>query len=402
MKKLGKKFQKENTACYLCKICTAFLLLTYFSSCHVNLIKKDSPLSMDNIENHSFTMDFQKTIYDMEDVDTYFFTTFPHDDPTRGDVVYDRKKWINSSMIRLVQNEGLYLYIKQRNGDTKFDSVRMTSKSFYNVSDDSKGLLFIFKGKLPSSKGIWPAWWLNGCRQNEWLYKDNGRIPNNKDLDAYSGKGHFYDTASPANSTDWPSAGEIDIIETINGDNIVHNTLHTCPQMCDSKWNTNPKLINCANATPGDPNSGCSGNHYHSIDAEGTFACLWKQNSIQYFYWRPEENVRAKGGPLSQKPDPIQWGDSLKNEVFLIDSTQDCDAKVHQDWQCKACSDATSCQFKNMKMIFNITLCGLWAGNQFDKSEKALENCQAYILNEGKSKINDQFLKIEYISVKKL
>jgi len=380
-----------------------FMLLTLFISCHGKQVRQNEINNIAHIENNNFTLDFKTKNYDMTDVDRYFFTTFPHDDPTKGDVVYDRKKWINTDMIKMVQNEGLYLYIKQRHQDNKFDSVRMTSKSFYNMNENTKGILFIFKGKLPSNKGLWPAWWLNGSRQDQWLYKKMGRIANNNDLDSYSGKGHFYDTPSPVNSTDWPGAGEIDIIETINGDNIIHNTLHTCPQMCDSKWNTDVEMKNCANAKPGgDPNSGCSGIPFHSIDAQGTFACLWKKNSIQYYYWGPAENVRKNGGPLCINPDPIQWRDHLKNEVHLLDSASGCDPKLHQEWQCKTCEGNNSCTFKNMKMIFNITLCGIWAGIQFDDTEHATKNCQQYISNEGRFKINDQFIKIEYISVKKM
>jgi hypothetical protein len=399
MKHVINKHIKENMRYHFYKICFAFVLLT-FISCQGKLIRHKLPLT---IENQCFTMNFEKTAYDMADVDKYFFTTFPHDDPTKGDVVYDRHKWINNNMIKLIPNDGLYLYVKQRNGDNKFDSVRMTSKSFYNINKDTNGLLFIFKGKLPSNKGIWPAWWLNGSRQEQWLYKDRGRIANNNDLDTYSGKGHFYDTPSPVNSTDWPGAGEIDIIETINGDNLIHNTIHTCPTMCDAIWNHSTSIINCANAKPGvDPNSGCSGTPYHSINAEGTFVCLWKNNSIHYYYWGPDENVHTNGGPLSLNPDPLQWRDYLKNEVLLTDSKSECNAAIHQEWQCQTCAEAKTCSFRNMKIIFNITLCGIWAGNFFDDSDHAMQNCQAYIQGEGKNKINNQYMKIEFISIKKL
>jgi len=391
---------KDSLPCHFYLICFSFYLLTLLISCQGKLIRHSQTLIN---ENKCFTIDFEKTANSMTDISKYFFTTFPHNDPTQGDVVYDRKQWINNNMLKLIPNDGLYLYIKQRNGDNKFDSVRMTSKTFYNINNQTRGFLFIFKGKLPSNKGIWPAWWLNGSQQDQWLYKNIGRTANNEDLDAYSGKGHFYDTPSPVNSTDWPGAGEIDIIETINGDNLIHNTIHTCPTMCEAQWNQSAVSINCANAKPGvDPNSGCSGTPYYSINAEGTFACLWKKNSIQYYYWGPDEHVRAKGGPLSRNPDPLQWQDNLKNEVMLKDSTSVCDEAIHQGWQCKTCEDAKTCTFKNMKIIFNITLCGIWAGNFFDNSENARQNCQAYIQNEGKTKINNQYMKIEYISIKEL
>jgi hypothetical protein len=393
------KLKQKTPFYFYFTLCFRLFLFTTFISCHGNIIKQSTTKQLENI---MFTLDFKKNIHNMTDIDKYFFTTFPHNDPTKGDVIYDRQKWINNDMIKLVPKDGLYLYIKMRN-DNKFDSVRMTSKPFYNINKNTNGLLFVFKGKLPSNKGVWPAWWLNGSRQDQWLYKNYAQIANNTDLDTYSGKGHFYDTPSPVNSTDWPGAGEIDIIETINGDNLIHNTIHTCPQMCDARWNNDTSIINCANAKPGvDPNAGCSGKPFHSIHAEGTFVCFWKKNSIQYYYWGPDDNVRFIGGPLSLNPDPKQWKAHLKNEVLLLDSNMQCDTDLHQEWQCKTCADVSTCKFKNMKMIFNITLCGIWAGNFFDNSEQAREHCQSYILNEGKHKINDQFLKIEYVSVKNL
>lgn len=53
-------------------------------------------------------------------------------------------------------------------------------------------------------------------------------------------------------------------------------------------------------------------------------------------------------------------------------------------------------------MIINITLCGIWAGYQFDETDNSLSNCKDYINGEGQEKINDSYIKIEYISVRKL
>jgi len=348
-------------------------------------------------------MDFENQNYDFSKVEEYFFTTFPHDDPTLGDVIYDRLKWVNNDMIKLSQNDGLYGFIKSRNDSLGFDSFRFTSKPYYNLNDDVQKILFVFKGKFPSEKAVWPACWLNGSRQDEWLYKESIQSVSDEFLDKYSGIGEFYNTPSPVNCTNWPAAGEVDIIETINGNNIVHNTIHTCPQMCDSEWNGDGLIINCANATDTDPNSGCSGMPYKLTSVEGTFACLWENNSIRFYYWEPDSDVRAEGGPLSKSPEPKNWSESsLKNHVRFLETKTKCDNKSHQDWQCENCEGKNKCEFVNLKMIFNVTLCGKWAGDEFDETESSLKNCKEYVINEGKESINNQFIKIEYVAVKKL
>jgi hypothetical protein len=356
-----------------------------------------------NYENHFFFLDFENQNYAFSEVENYFFTTFPHNDPTQGDVVYDRLKWVNDDMIKLSDHDGLYGFIKSRNDSLGFDSFRFTSKPFYNLNDDVQKILFVFKGKLPSAKGVWPAWWLNGSRQDEWLYKENINSFSDEGLEKYSGVGEFYNTPSPVNCTDWPAAGEIDIIETINGNNIIHNTIHTCPQMCESEWNGDGVIINCANATATDPNSGCSGKSYQVSSPEGTFACLWEKGTISFYYWPPQDDVRLKGGPLSSEPNPEMWNKiNLKNYVQLLETDSDCEDEIHNEWQCKICNGMNNCEFKNLKMIFNITLCGIWAGKIFDTSQSPLNNCKEYILNEGKDAIDNQYLKIEYVSVSKL
>ena len=355
------------------------------------------------IENRFFTLDFTKKNADITEVKTHFYTTFPHDDPTEGNVVYDRLKWQHKDIIQLKNGDGLYLYLKKRENDPNFDSFRLISKAFYNLNDQTDGILFVFKGKLPSARGIWPAWWLNGSRQEPWLYKGMDSMPSEDDLDTYSGKGRFYNTQIAVNATDWPAAGEIDIIETINGDNIIHNTLHTCPQMCDSEWNNDGQIVNCANARPGDLNAGCSGKPYETEGSEGTFACLWQKDTITFYYWDPQADIRFAGGPLSDNPTPNLWpAAAIKNQVKLHETNAECDTYLHNKWQCASCATSTSCLFVNMKMMFNATLCGKWAGNRFDESGQALQNCQAFIAGEGSDKIHNQFMKIEYVSVKKI
>lgn len=356
-----------------------------------------------NLENRFFVLDFENQNYDFSEVENYFFTTFPHDDPTLGDVIYDRMKWVNDDMIELSDYDGLYGYLKYRFDGSGFDSFRFTSKPYYNLNNDVQKILFVFKGKFPSAKGVWPAWWLNGSRQDEWIYEENIYSILDENLDKYSGVGQFYNTPSPVNCTDWPGAGEVDIIETINGDNIIHNTIHSCPQMCDSEWNDDGVVINCANPTINDPNSGCSGKPYKVSLPEGTFACLWESNSISYYYWEPQVDVRTDGGPLSKSPKPESWSKSnLKNHVRFLETNAECDEEIHKNWQCETCRGKYKCEFKNLKMIFNITLCGIWAGNEFDETKRSVDNCREYILGKGKDSINNQCIKIEYVSVKKL
>lgn len=373
-----------------------------FFPCLLSILLMLAPLSY-AAQQDLYVLDFETQSYQLEDLKKHFFTTFPHDDPTEGDVVYDRAKWQNSEMLKVKPRDGAYLHVKSRDDGGMFDSVRITSKAFYNINPGEPGYLFVFKGSLPSAKGVWPAWWLNGSKQAKWLYDGNTNPPAEQTLDAYSGVGHFYDTSSAVNSTDWPAAGEIDIIETINGHKVVHNTLHTCPQMFDSIWNDDNKRINCANGKPIDPNAGCSGKPYTVDQTAGTFAFAWQHEVLRFYYWKPEEDVRAAGGPLSANPDPDKWQHThLKNQTQLLSTTAKCDPSLHQPWQCKSCENSQNNGMENMKMIFNITLCGKWAGNKFDDTGEALKNCQNHITGAGKSEIDGSAIKIEYLSVQKL
>lgn len=370
-----------------------FIVLLYVIGC----THQSSP---DNNSSAFYTLDFENDNVSQAELNRYFLTTFPHSDPTEGNVVYDRVKWVNEDMVKVKDSDGLYLYIRQSDQSGFFDSVRVTSKHMYNIEQGNEAILFVFKGALPSVNGAWPAWWLNGSYEKEWLESTS---KSNDDLDQYSGVGNYYDTPSAVNSTDWPSAGEVDIIESINGQKLIHNTLHTCPQMYDSVWNNDPKIINCANAKIGDPNAGCSGNAYEVEETQGTFAAIWKKTGIEFYYWPEGEEVRKPGGPLSSSPNPTKWlSENLKNTVSLLPTTAACQENAHESWQCKNCQGSENKKLANLKMIFNITTCGKWAGAKFDDSDTPLANCQAYISGDGKSAIDGKYIKVEYLSVKQL
>ncbi|NNE29027.1 MAG: hypothetical protein HKN16_05300, partial [Saprospiraceae bacterium] len=382
--------------------CTIFFLAIILLGCQSNdKTSQDSPES-ESWENRFFVLDMTNGDTGLKDFSDHFFTNFPHKDPTLGDVVYDKSRWLHDDLIQDKGEEGLQAYTKFRDEETGYDSYRFTSKTFFNLNKETSKILFVFKGSFPSANGMWPAWWLNGSNEAPWIYKDSIPALDDEALNRHSGVGNFYDTPSSVNSPDWPNSGEIDIIENINGDNHIHNTIHTCPQMCDSEWNNDGLRVNCANAKPGDVNPGCSGSLYDIDAVEGTFACIWEKASVKFYYWGTDEVVREAGGPMSSQPEPKSWEKKyLKNSVQLFETNEEC-GPLHNPWQCRNCEESTSCTFRNMKMIFNTTLCGSWAGNTFDDTPEAFENCQQFIRNEGKAGIDNQFATIEYVSAVKL
>jgi len=64
-------------------------------SCSENGDQKKLAITIDSIENRFFKLDFEKNTYEMSDVENYFYTTFPHDDPTQGDVEWGRAVFIH-------------------------------------------------------------------------------------------------------------------------------------------------------------------------------------------------------------------------------------------------------------------------------------------------------------------
>ena len=110
----------------------------------------------------------------------------------------------------------------------------------------------------------------------------------------------------------------------------------------------------------------------------GVFACHWKPGEtsdeylgeIKFYYWEYNDRTPIEpGGPLTSSPNPEteMWNAHLVSSVKYKKDNKF--PKIDPDWsQClnnKGERIENTCQFNNLRMIFNTTLCGDWAGNAY-------------------------------------
>ncbi|KIM29503.1 glycoside hydrolase family 16 protein [Serendipita vermifera MAFF 305830] len=189
-------------------------------------------------------------------------------------------------------------------------SVRIHSKAKYN-----HGLFLLDVAEAPFGCGTWPAYWMSG----------------------------FY----------WPSDGEIDIIENVHSSRSNQVAWHTSPgcnlvtpgnfsgvagsTTCDATINYN---TGCGIVDPSVASFGPTFNE----KGGGIYAMKWDEISIDvWFFYRsaiPEDILEGT-------PNPASWrlpSASLSNLGCDIDR-----------------------YFMNQMLIFDITLCGDWAGTSYSQ-----------------------------------
>ncbi|KZT44362.1 hypothetical protein SISSUDRAFT_7203 [Sistotremastrum suecicum HHB10207 ss-3] len=246
---------------------------------------------------------------------TFFdnFTFWEQADPTKGQVSYVNSSTAFANGLAYVQADGAVVM----KGDdftvlppgAARDSVRITSNANY-----TGGLFILDLNQAPWGCGVWPAWWTVG--------------PN------------------------WPGGGEIDIIEG------VHDNTHN-----QVTWHTNPgcSLTNTGNYTGTkddcdanvDDNAGCGVTDWSrdsygpQFDAGGggIYAMLWDETGIAvwYFYRNaiPDDITNLS-------PQPSGWSEP---SAYL--SPQNCNLTEF---------------FYQHQIVFDITFCGVWAGNSYATS----------------------------------
>mmetsp|Transcript_72316 Transcript_72316/g.223444 ORF Transcript_72316/g.223444 Transcript_72316/m.223444 type:complete len:525 (+) Transcript_72316:224-1798(+) len=251
-------------------------------------------------------------------VGTDFFSKwnfFTQADPTHGAVKYvDYQTALAEGLISATADR-VYMAADKAAGlaGRGRHSVRIESAAIFN-----EGLFVVTLDHIPTGCGTWSAFWMFG-----------------------------EDAAHH-----WPAWGEYDIIEGVHTANRMSTALHTtmgCDQSSvQADWNPgrSKPADNCYVAAQGQQsNQGCSqrgppnsfGPGFNNHGG-GTFAAEWDPvgEQIRTWFWP------AGGEPadlLQKRPRPDFWGAPFSQFTLLR-------------------SACPSSHFKNMRLVFDITLCG--------------------------------------------
>ncbi|KAI4267217.1 MAG: hypothetical protein L6R38_008359 [Xanthoria sp. 2 TBL-2021] len=196
------------------------------------------------------------------------------------------------------------------------DSLRLTSKAKYN-----HGLIVVDLAHMPGNAcGVWPAFWTTG--------------PN------------------------WPSSGEIDIIEGVNlqpGNSMTMHTSEGC-SLAGSSCLSNK----------GCPVKGGAFGDGFNLNKGGIYAMEWTKDAIKIWFF---SSGQQPGDILGKSPDPTKWA----NPVSTFQGGSSCNIDSH---------------FKDQQIVFDTTFCGDWAGKEWSKdnvcSVKA-PTCEEYVRNNPKA-----------------
>jgi hypothetical protein len=270
------------------------------------------------------------TIQDSYDTTNFFdgFSFFSGGDPTHGFVKYTTATVANTSSLAGYANNAVYMGVDHTTANPTGGraSVRVSSDKTY-----THGLFIADIAHMPGSIcGVWPAFWTFG--------------PN------------------------WPSSGEIDIIEGVNNAKTNTVTLHTSSGCTmQNTGSASGSTLGQTNCNAGNGNDGCGfgttngqayGDGFNNIGG-GVHAMQWTSTGIStYFFPRGAIPADITAG----NPDPATWGTPVT--AF---GGSGCSIDQH---------------FKNHQIIFDTTFCGDWAGNVWAQNptcSSLATSCSSYV-----------------------
>ncbi|KAJ6446318.1 endo-1,3(4)-beta-glucanase [Purpureocillium lavendulum] len=286
---------------------------------------------------------------------TNFFESFDFlngEDPTHGFVDYvDQATAQQAGLIGVGQSNGsIYMGVDHTtvNPPNGRQSVRITSKDSF-----TRGLFIADIAHMPGSIcGVWPAYWMFG--------------------------------------PDWPSSGEIDIIEGVNTQTQNAVTLHTSSGCEMSNVGTLPSTMfespNCGSESA---TSGCQqrtssnqnyGDGFNDIKG-GVYATEWTSDHIAIWFF-PRSQIPQD--IASGKPNPKSWSHPLARFVGGLG----CHIDSH---------------FTKNNIVFDTTFCGDWAGNpavwgsNAECSAKS-SSCKDYVSNNP-ADFKDAYWEVNSVKV---
>jgi len=255
---------------------------------------------------------------------TFFdnFDFFNQADPTHGMVNYLSQSDAQAAGLAYVQDDGTVIMkvdnTTQLNVGESRNSVRIQSKKTY-----SSGLFIADIYSMPHGCSVWPAFWAVGGN--------------------------------------WPEGGEIDIIENVHDATFNQMTLHTsegCSLDASPNASSNYKRTEAFTSTilstvcQSSPtyNDGCafqstdpsSYGHAFNMVAGGVYATLLSSEGVSIWNF-PRTDIPADIEALN--PNPTSWG-----VPAAFWSATSCDISSHFP------------SSPGLQLVFDITLCGDWAG----------------------------------------
>lgn len=269
-----------------------------------------------------------------------------YDDPTHGTVKFVDEKTARSNNLISVNDDGnviMRVDTTEQVSDGRM-SVRIHSQEKFNG-----GLLVLDAIHLPTGCGSWPAFWTNG--------------------------------------PDWPTGGEIDIVEYVHDYTNDQSTVHTAPGCKLSSDNARELNItgsivggtNCAAAETGNQGCGVRSPDKHSAGAAfnkvggGVYTMVWDDDGIAIYFFRRDS---IPDDITAGQPRPDLWGDAAAR------------------WPASGC-DPYKYFYDNIA-IFDTTFCGDWAGSAWTTSgilgqdtscaeRTGVATCEEFVLNHGSS-----------------
>ncbi|KAI9847965.1 MAG: hypothetical protein M1837_001482 [Sclerophora amabilis] len=260
------------------------------------------------------------------------FSFFTGPDPTQGFVQYVDLKTAAISGLVGASNDTVYLGVDRTNpAPLGRASVRLESKKTFN-----KGLFIADIKHMPGGIcGTWPAFWMVG--------------------------------------SNWPDDGEIDILEGVNDQAQNAMTLHTsagCVSTspdhsgmletddCDVNAPHQHKNAGCKITHPSTSSYGADFNAHHG----GVYATEWTSQAIKIWFFTRD---RIPHDIAAGTPNPSTWGQPSAHFAG------DCDIDS---------------RFHDLRIIFDTTFCGDWAGDVWDSAETCTalphgRTCDGFVAN---------------------
>lgn len=239
------------------------------------------------------------------------FTFYTGVDPTNGFVDYLSYTDASAAGLATITSNQIYMGVDYTTatatGGRK--SVRVSSNTEY-----THGLFILDLSHMPGSIcGVWPAYWMFG--------------PN------------------------WPSSGEVDIIEGVNTNTNNTISLHTsagCSVNIDGSQSGSTLANADCNTDSG--NTGCSastilGQSYgdaFNTAGGGVYAMQWESTGLYVWFW---SHADVPADVTAGSPSTSSWG----LPVVAFNGNDGCTIDDH---------------FMNMNIIFDTTFCGDWAGKE--------------------------------------